>query len=75
MVALKIEKRGDDLVPVLTDEAKALLRADPTRVLHFEGSAVDGFELAEAAPGLEERRERGRAFLERYRKTFEILAK
>lgn len=75
MVALKIEKRGDDLVPVLTDEAKALLRADPTRVLHFEGSVEDGFTLSDSAPGLEERRERGRAFLARYRTTFEALAK
>lgn len=75
MVALKIERRGDDLVPVLTDEAKALLRADPTRVFHFEGSVDDGFSLSDAAPGLDERRERGRAFLERYRKTFEALAK
>lgn len=75
MVALKIEKHGDDLVPVLTDDAKALLRADPTRVLHFEGSVEDGFTLSDAAPGLEERRERGRAFLARYRTTFEALAK
>lgn len=75
MVALKIEKHGDDLVPVLTDDAKALLRADPTRVLHFEGSVAEGFTLSDAAPGLEERRERGRAFLARYRTTFEALAK
>ena len=75
MVALKFEKQGEDLVPVLTDEAKALLRADPARVLHFEGSVDDGFTLSDAAPGLEERRERGRAFLARYRKTFEALAK
>ncbi len=75
MVALKVEWQGDDPVLVLTDEAKALLRADRARVLHFEGSADDGFLLSDAAPGLEERRERGRAFLERYKKTFEALAK
>jgi hypothetical protein len=75
MVALKIEKRGDELVAVLTDEAKAVLRADPSRVLHFEGSVDDGFTLTDSKPGLGERRERGRAFLERYRSTFEALAK
>jgi len=75
MVALKIVRRGDELVAVLTDEAKAVLSADPTRMLHFEGSMNDGFSLTESQPGLEERRERGRAFLERYRPTFEALAK
>lgn len=75
MVGLKVERHGDDLVLVLTDEAKALLRNEPARVLHFEGTAQDGFTLAGAEPTLEDRRERGRAFLQRYRKTFEALAK
>ena len=75
MVALKIEHRGGDLVAVLTDEAKAILRAHPGHVVLFEGSVEEGFTLSEAGPGLDERRERGRAFLNRYRKTFEALAK
>jgi hypothetical protein len=75
MVALKVEWLGDDPVLVLTDEAKALLRKERARVLHFEGSADEGFTLAGAEPTLEDRRERGRAFLQRYRKTFEALAK
>lgn len=75
MVALKVEIRGDELVLVPTDEAEAMLRAEPGRQFHFEGSAETGFSLSDAAPGVDERLERGRAFLARYRETFEALAK
>ena len=75
MVALKVEWQGNDPVLVLTDEAKDLLRADPARLLLFEGSADQGFTLADAELAIDDRRERGHAFLQRYRKTFEALAK
>jgi len=75
MVALKIQKIGDSLTIVLTEEARALLGAREGDVLHLDSSEDQGITIAMAPPTLEERRERGRGFLRRYRATFEALAK
>jgi hypothetical protein len=74
MIVLKVEKQGDDVVLVPNDEAMALLAPQPGDV--FVVSEAEGDQLVlSKQPSLEERFERGRAFLERYRSTFEDLAK
>lgn len=74
MIVLKVEKQGDDVVLVPNDEALVLLAAEPGDI--FVVSEAEGDRLViSKRRSLEERFERGRAFLGRYRKTFEDLAK
>ncbi|MBO9706899.1 MAG: hypothetical protein J7521_01700 [Caulobacter sp.] len=73
MVALRVEERDDEVVFVLDEEARALFSAQNGDV--FEVTAEgDKISLSKQA-NPDERFERGKAFLERYRKTFEALAK
>jgi hypothetical protein len=74
MIALKIEKLGDVVSITLSAEALELLKAAPGDTLYLSG-AQDGGLLSSAPPTLEERRQRGLAFLHRYRETFDALAK
>ena len=74
MIVLKAQKQGDDVVLVQNDEAMARLAPQPGDV--FVVSEAEGDQLVLSKQrGLEERFERGRAFLDRYRSTFEDLAK
>lgn len=74
MIVLKVEKLGDDVVLVPNDEALVLLAPQPGDV--FVVSETEGDQLLlSKRPSQEERFQRGRAFLERYRTTFEDLAK
>jgi hypothetical protein len=74
MIALKVEKHGDGLAVVLTDEVHALLDAQPGDVFMLSVDSPDSASLSKP-PSLDDRFERGRAFLERYRPTFDALAK
>jgi len=74
MIALKVEQRGDGVVLVPSEEALAFL--DPKLGDVFVISPdEDGKPTLSKQTGKEERFERGKAFLERYRSTFEALAK
>lgn len=74
MIVLKVEKQGEHVVLVPNDEAIARLAPQPGDV--FVVSEAEGDQLVIAKQrSLEERFERGRAFLDRYRSTFEELAK
>lgn len=64
MIALKVEKLGDRLAVVLTEDAAAALHLKEGDTVHLE--AASG-----ADPGwIEDPHARGRAFLRRYNKSF-----
>ena len=72
MIALKVEKIGDQLAVILTEEALEVLNAEVGGVLHLE-PAGDGGVLCAVTQEvwLDDHRARGRAFLKRYNRTFE----
>jgi len=74
MIALKVEKIGDQVVVVLTEEALEVLNAEVGGVLHLE-PAQDGSVLVAATQEvwLEDPHARGRAFLKRYTRALERL--
>lgn len=73
MIALKVEKIGDQVVVVLTEEALELLNAEVGGVLRLE-PAQDGVIAAVTQEvWVEDPHARGRAFLKRYQKGFERL--
>ena len=75
MIALKVEQIGDRVAVVLTEDALKALGVGVGGTLHLEpyGTAAALAVVPEAS--MEERHARGRAFLKRYHKTFEALAK
>ena len=74
MIALKAEQRDGDMVLVPSDEMLALLEPKPGEVFVLSQDA-DGKPTLSRQPSQDERFERGKAFLERYRTTFDALAK
>ncbi|HEV2530298.1 hypothetical protein [Phenylobacterium sp.] len=74
MIALKVEKIGDQIALVLTQEALEVLNAEVGGVLHLEPSA-DGATLVAVTQEVwvDDPHARGRAFLKRYNRTFERL--
>lgn len=74
MIALKVEKIGDKVAVVLTEEAIDMLNAQVGGTLHLEPTS-DGHVLAAATKEtwIEDPHARGRAFLKRYNRTFEQL--
>jgi hypothetical protein len=72
MIALKVEKIGDRIVAVLTEEAVELLNLEVGGVLHLE-PAPDGAAVVTQDAWTDDRHARGRAFLKRYNRTFERL--
>jgi hypothetical protein len=75
MISLKVTQVGGEVALVLNDQAQELLGVAEGDTV-FVNVAEDGsVSLAKQDMSLEARRERGRAFLDRYRKTFEALAK
>jgi hypothetical protein len=75
MISLKVTQVGGEVALVLNDQAQELLGVAEGDTV-FVNVAEDGsVSLAKQDMSLEARRERGRAFLHRYRKTFEALAK
>lgn len=75
MIALKVTQLGEGMALVLTEEARELLGATAGDTLYFEATPEGGLRLAKLDMSFEARRERGRAFIKRYQKTFDALAK
>jgi hypothetical protein len=74
MIALKVEKIGDQVAVILTEEAVDVLNARVGGVLHLEPTA-DGHVLAAVTQEVwvEDPHARGRAFLRRYNRTFDQM--
>ncbi|MBL8555616.1 MAG: hypothetical protein JNL41_15190 [Phenylobacterium sp.] len=75
MIVLKIEETEKGLAIVLTSEAQELLGATAGQDLGFEISEEGQLTIGRLDMSFEARRARGRAFLKRYDKTFQSLAK
>lgn len=74
MVALKVEQQADGVVLAASEEALTLLGASPGDVFFIARDEHGKLTLSKQ-PSQEERFERGKAFLGRYRATFDALAK
>lgn len=74
MIALKAEQRDDGMVLVPSEETLAVLEPKPGDVFVLSQDA-DGKPALTRQRSPDERFERGKAFLERYRTTFDALAK
>lgn len=74
MIALKVEQRDGKMVLVPNEETLALLGPKPGDVFVISHDAQGNPTLIRQ-PSQDERFERGKAFLERYRTTFDALAK
>jgi hypothetical protein len=73
MIALKIEKIGDQVAVILTEEALEILNAEVGGVLHLEPSRDGVIAAVTQEVWIEDPHARGRAFLKRYNRTFERL--
>ena len=75
MIALKVEKIGDQIAVILNEEAVDVLNAKVGGLLHLEPTS-DGHVLAAVTKEVwvEDPHARGRAFLKRYNRTFEQLS-
>lgn len=73
MIALKIEKIGDQIAVILTDEALEVLNAQVGGMLHLEPAREGVFAAATQEVWIDDPHARGRAFLKRYNRTFERL--
>ena len=75
MIALKVEKIGDQIAVILNEEAVDVLNAQVGGLLHLEPTS-DGHVLAAVTKEVwvEDPHARGRAFLKRYNRTFEQLS-
>jgi hypothetical protein len=71
MIALKLERIGDQVVLVLDEAALAALNAQVGDTLHVEVAEV---RTAVRETWTEDSHARGRAFLRRYRRSFDQLA-
>jgi hypothetical protein len=73
MIALKVEKIGDQVALILTEEALELLNCEIGGVLRLEPGR-DGVVAAVAQEvWIDDPHARGRAFLKRYNRAFERL--
>jgi hypothetical protein len=72
MLALKVEKIGDRIAVILTEEALAVLNVEAGGVLHLE-PAGEGVATVTREVWIDDPHARGRAFLKRYNRTFERL--
>jgi len=75
MIALKVEKIGDQIAVILNQEAIDVLNAKVGGTLHLEPTS-NGHVLAVVTKEVwvEDPHARGRAFLKRYNRTFEQLS-
>jgi len=71
MIALKVEKIGDRVAVVLTEESLAALGLGVGDTLHLEPSPGGVLREVTRETWIEDPHARGRAFLRRYNKTFE----
>lgn len=74
MIVLKVADTAEGLALVLSPEALELLGARAGDRIGFEVSEDGELIIAAQDMSFEARRERGRAFLKRYEKTFQALA-
>jgi hypothetical protein len=74
MIALKVEKIGDQVAVVLSEEALEVLGAEVGGTLHLEPSRDGVIVAVTQEVWVEDRHARGRAFLRRYNRTFDRLA-
>ena len=75
MTYLKITQTSEGLAIVLNDELQQLLGVSEGGQLKAEVSDEGSLVLTGRGMSPEARRQRGRAFIQRYQKTFEALAK
>ncbi len=75
MIMLKIAQTDAGLAIVLSPEAEQLLGALAGQQVGFEVSEDGQLTIGALDMSFEARRARGRAFLKRYDKTFQALAK
>lgn len=75
MIVLKITQTEDGLAILLNPEAQALLGAAEGQSVGFQVPDEGQLTIAPLDMSFEARRARGRAFLKRYDKTFQALAK
>lgn len=75
MIVLKIKQTDEGLAIVLNPEAQELLSATDGQSVGFQVGDDGQLTLGSVDLSFEARRARGRAFLKRYDKTFQTLAK
>jgi hypothetical protein len=71
MIALKVEKIGDRIAVVLTEDALAALNVGVGDTLHVEPASNGAAREVPQESWIEDPHARGRAFLRRYNRTFE----
>jgi hypothetical protein len=71
MIALKVERIGDRVAVVLTDEAQKALHLNVGDTLQLEPSGDGAFQTLTREGWADDPHARGRAFLRRYNKSFE----
>jgi hypothetical protein len=75
MIVLKIAQTEDGPAILLNEEVQALLGVEPGGEVRLEVTEDGRVTLVGPDMSFEARRARGRSFIEKYRKTFEALAK
>jgi antitoxin component of MazEF toxin-antitoxin module len=73
MIALKIERIGDRVGVILTDDALAALHLNIGDTLQLEPSGDGAFNAVTRESWADDPHARGRAFLRRYNKSFEAF--
>ena len=74
MIALKVEKIGDQIAVILTEEALEVLNAEVGGTLHLEPARDGGVVVSVTQEvWVDDHHARGRAFLKRYNRTFQRL--
>jgi hypothetical protein len=73
MIALKVEKIGDQVAVVLTEEALQILDLEVGGTLHLEPGPDGVIASVTKEVWIDDPHARGRAFLKRYNKAFERL--
>jgi hypothetical protein len=74
MISCKLEQIGGRLVLVLDEDALATLNARVGDTLNLEAATDDVLRIVEVQTWVEDTHARSRAFLKRYRRTFEQLS-
>ena len=74
MIALKLEKKDQDIVIVLDEAALSALAVQVGDTVYLQRADFGVVALAEHDPDHEARTARGRALLKRYQRTFEAYS-
>jgi len=74
MISCKLEQLGERLALVLDEDAVQALNVHVGDVLHLEPTPQGALQVVERETWAEDTHARGRAFLKRYRRTFEQLS-